>query len=384
MDFHRLPDTAARQTIDSTRVFREYLRVRRELEALAGSLFWKWVGEYEYLAHKVRGRTTYRGVRSAQTEAEFDNFHARKLRLKARLQSLQESVRLGQRMNKAVHAGQVPPALIDLLNLLEANGLVEHSLMMGWPALYAYGQSSGVDLQPVLRRHPHRSGWPRLPACVRLLMRLPAQRQLDIRGLLVRELSGVADVDVEPTRLSHWIDVRLRFRDKGGAAGSSGSGATASGGAKLSVAHGGLARKASRRAAPVEADQPSTRHAGGAGMHLHWLDELPCFEQVVVGKTGKMALMRTLDPKAYATVMRQVWRAARPSSDEVEPLPLRVVEAMIDESMVASQLDASAQRSLEQEVGAWVESSDPSGWLMACGEDDVWTTASLELPETAE
>lgn len=119
-------------------------------------------------------------------------------------------------------------------------------------------------------------------------------------------------------------------------------------------------------------------------MHLHWLDELPCFEQVVVGKTGKMALMRTLDPKAYATVMRQVWRAARPSSDEVEPLPLRVVEAMIDESMVASQLDASAQRSLEQEVGAWVESSDPSGWLMACGEDDVWTTASLELPETAE
>lgn len=50
----RSSDAAVKQILDSTRVYREYARARKASQQLPGSLFWKKVGSYEYLARKVQ------------------------------------------------------------------------------------------------------------------------------------------------------------------------------------------------------------------------------------------------------------------------------------------------------------------------------------------
>lgn len=44
MELPRITDLAAKQAIDAIRLFREFVRVQRELQAYEGSLFFKKVG----------------------------------------------------------------------------------------------------------------------------------------------------------------------------------------------------------------------------------------------------------------------------------------------------------------------------------------------------
>jgi hypothetical protein len=348
MELHRLPDLAAKQTIDSTRLFREYTRVRRELEALEGSLFWKPIGEYEYLAHKVKGTTHYKGVRSPASEAQFTEFKAKKLRLKERYKRLKESVETSQRMNKAVHAGTVPTEIIEMLGELEEHGLSQNSLVVGPQALYAYGQSSGVNLAGVTLDGQRRSLLPRHPECVHLLIQRPAGSKIDFKAMMKR-ISHVDKVEVSSPSNSHWVELHVLFshaskKDKA-----------------PSQEAGKLRLKISTRA------RTSPEKAPKAMSHAEWftrfesltkwLDHTPPFEQVVVGTTGKMAVMRTLDPKAYVTVVKRTCDAMPNSvpTDEAA-LSLRVIEKMIDDSMIVTKLDDASQQELDSKIRAWASS----------------------------
>jgi hypothetical protein len=77
MSLPKTSEAAAKQILDSTRVFREYARVKKESESYQGSLYWKKVASYEYLVRKIRGKVTSVGVRSPETEREFELFKSR-------------------------------------------------------------------------------------------------------------------------------------------------------------------------------------------------------------------------------------------------------------------------------------------------------------------
>ena len=49
MDYIPLSDNAARQIIDSTTVFNEFVRVKAQAAPYAGGMYWKRDGAYEYL-----------------------------------------------------------------------------------------------------------------------------------------------------------------------------------------------------------------------------------------------------------------------------------------------------------------------------------------------
>ena len=156
MELHRVTDTAARQAIDSAKTFKEYLRVRHELDALGGSMFWKLVDTYEYLVQRSARKLHYLGPRSPETEKKYEEHHARKKRLQERANALQTMVETYQRMNKAVHAGSVPTAIINVLRKLDDLGVGEHSLVLGAPAVYAYLQPSGVSVDAIKTAVQHR------------------------------------------------------------------------------------------------------------------------------------------------------------------------------------------------------------------------------------
>ena len=68
MDWIALPDAAVRQGIDSATVFNEFQRVQAEARGVAGGMYFKRQGDYEYLVRTSPDNRQQRvGARSPET-----------------------------------------------------------------------------------------------------------------------------------------------------------------------------------------------------------------------------------------------------------------------------------------------------------------------------
>ena len=147
MDFLPIPDTAARQFIDSITVFEEHQRTRKQAAQYAGGMYWKTQGAYEYLVKTQRDNSQERiGPRNAQTEAIYQEFTTRKSSLEDRLRTLRTALTDAQRLNKALKVGRTPAMVIDILQALEDAGLADHFTVVGTHSLYAYESAAGVRI----------------------------------------------------------------------------------------------------------------------------------------------------------------------------------------------------------------------------------------------
>ncbi|MDP9606203.1 GSU2403 family nucleotidyltransferase fold protein [Variovorax sp. NFACC27] len=311
MKLPRTSDTAAKQILDATRVYREYARVRKESQRLKGSLFWKKVGSYEYLAHKVHGKVTYVGPRGAETEREFEEFKQKKAQLQQRARTLKESVETCERMNKAVRAGAVPTPVVEVLRQLEDAGLSEGSVVLGTSALFAYGQPSGVRVEEVASP-VHGSVVEDAKQHLQVLLEAPESA---IKAALLK-LRQAADaiVEVAPAGASGertYFLVEFKFGRQ----------------RELSKC---WAENAYWRTLATEM-ATEIRHAGK-------------FEQVVIGKTGTMATMRTLDPQFFAMINHAL-AEARPATMQ-EPHVAQCQAVLVD-SLIADHRVVSKPPAVE-------------------------------------
>src|SRR3989344_3475475 len=122
MDYLPLPDSAARQFIDSITIFEEYQRTRKQASQYAGGMYWKAQGPYEYLVKTQRDNS------------------------QERLKTLRAALTDAQRLNKALKVGRTPAMVIDILQALEDAGLAEHFTVVGTHSLYAYESAAGVRI----------------------------------------------------------------------------------------------------------------------------------------------------------------------------------------------------------------------------------------------
>lgn len=147
MDYYPIPENAARQFIDSSAVFSEYHRVRAAARQYQGGMYWKEQGTYCYLVKTMPDNRQKRiGARSAETEAIYAEFVARKTEAEARLASLRGALQDAQRLNKALKVGRVPSIVISVLQAIDEAGLAEHFTVVGTHALYAYESAAGVRI----------------------------------------------------------------------------------------------------------------------------------------------------------------------------------------------------------------------------------------------
>ena len=313
MSLHRTTDIAAKQILDSTRVYKEYVRVRDESDRLKGSLFWKKVGPYEYLAQKLHGKVTYGGTRTSDTEREYGDFKQKKAQLRQRARKLKDSVLSCQRLNKAVRAGTVPSAVMDALHLLEKSGLSEGSVVLGTPALFAYGLPAGVNLEKVSA---------------------PAQASVveDAKHYLhVLVHASQSAVTTALPELRSVADVRVETSPKGGSSER-----------KFHVLEFKFGRKHEDSTYSAKDAHWSTV-ATQMAAEVQWAGK---FEQVVIGKTGTMAIMRTLDPRFFAMISHAAVDA-HPKTMQDPVLVQRqaeVVDSLITDHLVVSQLQESECR----------------------------------------
>lgn len=313
MDYLPLPDNAARQVIDSTTVFDEFVRVQAQARPYAGGMYWKRQKDYRYLVKTQPDNRQQRiGPRTRETERIFAEFTARKSEIEARLKSLREALKDAERMNKAVKAGRVPAMVVSVLQTIENAGLGKHFTVVGTHALYAYETAAGVRIAPGAL----------------------ATQDVDLlwnARKRVRFLTDLVKLDASMLKVLQRADPTFQRKE---------------GHNETAINAKGFEVDFLRR--QPEGDDPHPfRFSDDEGdlwpiqaMRASVLTNAPRFEHVVISATGRMTLMRTIAPEAFVEFKR--WMAEK-AQQRPEPKRRRdrrqadIVHKLLDEGLLVSQ-----------------------------------------------
>ena len=314
MNYLPLPDEAARQVIDAQTILAELTRVKALACQVEGGMYWKQEGAYEYLIKTGRGNRQQRlGARSPELEATYTAFKARKAETEARLASLKAAATTAQRLNKALRAGRVPALVVDLLNQLEDSGLAQHFTVVGTHALYAYEAAAGV----------------------RIVAGALATQDVDLLWDARRRVRFLADIkrlDKSMLQLLQEVDPTFVRKDLH---------------AETAINAKGFEVDFLRRMQEGDNPYPLNPHPSKLSdaedelwpvmaERAKILTEAPRFSHVVIGVTGKMAVMHTISPVTFVEFKR--WLAERPNREPSkrrrDALQAQTVQGLMDEGLL--------------------------------------------------
>lgn len=313
MDYLPLPDNAARQLIDSTTVFGEFVRVQAQARQVAGGMYWKRQGDYEYLVKtQPDGRQGRVGPRSPDTEAAYTAFTERKRKVEERLRSLRAALKDAERLNKALKVGRVPSPVLAVLQAVEDAGLGQHFTVVGTHALYAYETAAGV----------------------RIVQGALATQDVDLLWDARKRVRFVTDLKaLDTSMLGVLRKADPTFERKEGQN-------------ETAINAKGFEVDFLRRQ-PEEDDPHPFRFSEDEGdlwpvqaVRASVLTTAPRFEHVVVSATGRMVLMRTIAPQSFVEFKR--WMAAK-APKRPEPKRRRdlrqaqIVQTLLDEGLLLEQ-----------------------------------------------
>jgi hypothetical protein len=312
-----LADEAARQTVDSMSLWQECALARHRYQDYAAGMYWKSEGAYEYLVKtKAHGKQERIGRRTPETEMIYSEFHKRKSALQPRLQSLQAQLVVAQRLNRAVKAGRVPTIVIDILNALDAAGLAEHFTVVGTHALYAYEAAAGV----------------------RIAQKALATQDVDLLWDARKRVQFVADMKQlgKPVlRILQEVDPTFQRKELHN---------------ETAINAKGFMVDFLRRI-PQDGDPHPFRLSDAdediwpvQAVRAQVLTEAPPFAHLVIGATGKMALMRTVAPRVF--VSSKQWLAAQPDRDPLkrgrDQTQAQTVQTLMDDGLLHVQQSTRA------------------------------------------
>lgn len=310
MDFYPLPDNAARQFIDSSTVFGEYRRAYTAARQYTGGMYWKKQDGYSYLVKTMPDNRQIRvGPRSAKTEAIHEEFVTRKTATEARLASLRSALREAERLNKALKVGRVPNLVISVLQAIEDAGLAEHFTVVGTHALYAYESAAGVRIvQSALATQDVDLLW-------------DARRRVQFMAGMDRLNTSVLSIlrKADPTFQRKEDQLSTAINDKG------------------------FEIDFLRRMPQGDDPHPLRLSADEAdlwpvqALRADVLTDARRFEHIVVSTTGRMALMRTIDPRVF--VEFKTWLATETADRPAikrrrDAQQAAIVQALLDESLL--------------------------------------------------
>lgn len=312
MHYLSLPENAVRQIVDASTLFAEWRRADAQARPYAGGMYFKKEGEYEYLVKTLPDNRQERiGRRTPETEQVLERFLSKKRDAEARRKSLAEALRETQRMNKALKAGRIPNKVIAVLDALEGAGLGEHFTVVGTHALYAYEAAAGVRIvQGALATQDVDLLWD----ARRRVQFLTTMGRLDKSMLQVlqvadrsfRRKEGQAETAIDDKGFE--VDFLRRERVDGDP-------------------HPFRFTADEDDLWPVQAERAAV------------LTSAPRFEHVVISATGRMALMRTIDPAAFVEFKRWMASAARNRPEprrRRDALQASIVQQLLDEGLLLS------------------------------------------------
>lgn len=145
MHWHELSDLQKKQYIDAESVFTALRDAEKAAQTVRGSMLWRQISGKTYLIRTNADNSQKSlGPRTAETEAVYEKFMARKKWLSERVTGLRQALQLHQKLNRAHRVGRTPEIVVQILNQLHKSGISEHFLTVGTHALFAYESACGV------------------------------------------------------------------------------------------------------------------------------------------------------------------------------------------------------------------------------------------------
>jgi len=287
-----LDEDVARQYRAAVAAFVEWECVAALADEYAGGMIWKRVKSFEYLVRTSRkGKQTSLGRRTADAETRFESFFARKAELEARVKKLRKSMGHHERVNKALRVGRVPTPLIGFLQKLHQRSSPAALVAIGPESLFAYESAATRRFDASLV--PTAFG--RSDASQPLVLATHADAEEALDAL------RVADASIKPVH------------------GAPGQFRSASGLEVMLIS-----------ADLVEPVDPAVFWAAPK-RDLAWLAAAPRWSEVVVGSTGRMARLPTVDPRAL--VMHLDWRASMGIGDTRAIAIAEAVERLVGQAL---------------------------------------------------
>lgn len=305
MDYIPLSDNTARQFIDSSTIFDEYMRVQTLVQPYSGGMYWKQDAGYEYLVKTAPNNRQKRlGVRSTQSEAIYQEFITRKRQLEARFTSLRDQLKDAERLNKALRVGRVPNTVVAVLQSIEAAGLGEHFTVVGTHALYAYEAA----------------------ASVRIVQGALATQDIDLLWHARKRVQFMTDIkklDSSMLQILQRADATFERKESQN---------------ETAINAKGFEVDFLRRQ-PVDGDPHPFRFSSDEddlwpvqAVRASVLTSAPRFEHTVVSATGKMTLMRTVSPSTFIEFKQ--WMATKATHREVAKRRRDLRQAGIVQSLI--------------------------------------------------
>lgn len=211
------------------------------------------------------------------------------------------------RLNKALRVGRVDDKIIDLLNGIYDAGLEDSFTVVGTNALYAYEAAAGVRIEEQhLATNDLDLLWDN-----RRRLTLVARENLSQHGML---------------GLLRRVDKTFELRKDQ---------------LYTAINKDGYEVDILRRMGPGSDNEPArlTEHENdfwaAKARNADWLLSAPKFREVIVGSTGRMAQMVTIDPRAF--VLFKIWMMQQKDRDPIKRTrdgnQAKVVVALINERL---------------------------------------------------
>lgn len=312
-----LSHTTQRQYLDAVSAFTALEEAQQEADQVRGGMYWHKGPaanpDAQYLVRTTAtGSETGLGLRSAETEAIFENFQRRKKEAEERLAGLKARVDEHKRMNKALRVGRVDPLVVNILNRLAATKLVEHFRVVGTHAVYAYEAEAGLRV---------------IPGAV-------ATQDIDFLWDVRKRVhfaSQLKRIDSSMLGVLQKVDPSFRIRR------SQKYTAVNKNGFEVDIirrqpVHGD--------AHPVRLSDDEDDFWAAQAVNAQVLLDSPAFSAVIVATNGEMARMNTLHPLAFARFKR--WMAQLPNRD-AKKKERDLLQATIVEDIVATHLPHLSQ-----------------------------------------
>lgn len=287
------PSDVMRQYIDAVAVFEAVEEAKKEAAQFRGGMYWHKgptsAPEVTYLVRtSSTGSETGLGVRSPETIAIYETFHANKNLAEQRLAGLKNALDVHRRMNRALRVGRVAPIIVEILNQLETSKLSEHFRVVGTHALYAYEATAGVFFNDAT----------------------VATRDIDLLWDVRNHLAfatALTRVDSSMLGVLKKVDPTFRIRN------SRKYTAVNKDGFEVDIIR---RPKQEKDPHPVKLSEADDDFSVAQAPRAHLLQDSPSFSAVIVATDGTMARMNTLNPVSF--IQFKEWLSTLPERDALK------------------------------------------------------------------
>ena len=145
LDILEMTENQSRQYIDAQALMRAHADALVEAAQVRGSMIWREMRGVRYLIRTSAASAQKTiGPDSANTQAIYARFMARKEAATKRVKSLGFRLEEQRKLNRLYAVGRAPNVIIKVLEALQKAGIAEQFLIVGTNAIYAYESACGV------------------------------------------------------------------------------------------------------------------------------------------------------------------------------------------------------------------------------------------------